>query len=81
MMKSSVTNLLREKFEKTGYKQVYIAEKLDIQPRTLQNWLNLKDIEFTVKFMELLYICKIELHEFLNMYYSTVRYKKSDERE
>jgi hypothetical protein len=62
-------------FDKTGLKQVYVAEKLDIEPRTLQNWLKMKDIEFTVKFIQLLHICNIHTCDFLNMYYKTDEYE------
>jgi hypothetical protein len=48
-------NFFEELFLKTGYRQDFIADKLDIKKRTLQNWLKLENIEYS----------------FLNTYYKT----------
>ena len=67
-------NYLQEKLHKTGYKQCFIADKLEITEKTLNNWLNLKGIDFSIKFLELLDICEIHQCDFLNTYYQTDKY-------
>jgi len=68
-------DFLKEKLHQTGYKQYFIAQKLGVTEKTLNSWLNLKGIDFSIKFMELLNICGIHQCDFLNMYYQTDEYK------
>ena len=68
-------SFLQEEFHKTGFKNYFIAEKLGITDKTLTNWLNLKGIDFSIKFFELLHICGIHQCDFLNTYYQTDEYE------
>jgi hypothetical protein len=62
------TDFLREAFEKTGYKQNFTANKLDVKERTLYNWMSLQGLEHTVKFIQFLELCGICPLEFVNKY-------------
>ena len=68
-------DFLKERLHKTGYKQYFIAQKLGVTEKTLNSWLNLKGIDFSIKFMELLNICGIHQCDFLNEYYKTDEFK------
>jgi len=67
-------NFLQEQFRKTGFKQCFIAEKLDITDKTMTNWLGLKGIDFSIKFLEFLNICGMHQCDFLNLYHETDKF-------
>jgi hypothetical protein len=74
-------NFLKDAFEKSGLRIDFVANKLEIRDKTLKYWLDLKNIEYTIKFIELLSILKIDINEFLQEYYKTNKYKKAVDAE
>ncbi|WP_347043136.1 helix-turn-helix transcriptional regulator [Bacteroides fragilis] len=58
-------SLLKDRIEELGLKQNWIAEKLNIEERTLYNWLNYKNLEQVSKFIKLTQILDVEIVEVL----------------
>lgn len=58
--------MLRNKIERYNVNEV--AKKLDIPRSTIYRWINLQNIDNTVKFMEFLRYLNIDYNEFINWY-------------
>ena len=65
----------REKFDSTGYREDFIAKKLDIDRRTLQRWLKLEKVDQAMKVLELLNICDVHMCDILNIYHKTDKFE------
>lgn len=61
--------LLKTKIEQKGIKQTWIAEQLDIAPRTLQNWINYRNLNQVEKFIKLCIMLDIPVNIVLEELY------------
>lgn len=55
------TRLIKSEIYKKGYTIQNIAEQLNINPQTLSNWLNNRNLCNITKFIELLYMLDIDI--------------------
>lgn len=57
--------LLQKKIEQKGLKQTWISEQLNISTRTLQSWLEYENTSQAEKFLKLIEMLGISIHEIL----------------
>lgn len=62
---------LNGKFKKSTHSLTKLAEKIDVTDTTLKRWIDEKNIEQPIKFIELLYELDIDPVEYLNIYHKT----------
>ncbi len=60
--------IIKDKIIEKGIKQVFIAKELEITDRTLNNWMNLKNIDNFIKFLRLLEMLGISNQDIINEY-------------
>ena len=58
-------SILNDKIEECGIKKIKIAEKLNIDEKTLYNWINYKNIDQLIKFNKLTQLLDVEIVEVL----------------
>lgn len=58
-------SILNDKIEECGIKKTKIAEKLNIDEKTLYNWINYKNIDQVIKFIKLTQLLDVEIVEVL----------------
>ena len=60
------TSLIKSKIYEKGYTIQNIAEQLNINPQTLSNWLNNRNLCNITKFIELLYMLDINIKDLID---------------
>jgi len=53
--------LLRERIEQKGIKQNWLAEQINVTPRTLNSWLEYKNLAQVEKFTKLLFLLEVPI--------------------
>lgn len=61
--------IIKDKIEEKGMKQNWIAEQLDIAPRTLNNWINYKNLNQVEKFIKLMLMLDVPIIDVLEEIY------------
>lgn len=61
-------SLIKDKIKSLGYSQTGLANRLNINYRTFQRWLNYEHIDNFIKFIELLYILDVNIADIINEY-------------
>lgn len=61
--------IIKDKIEEKGIKQNWIAEQLEIAPRTLNNWMNYKNLNQVKKFIKLMLMLDVPIIDVLEEIY------------
>jgi len=61
--------IIKDKIEEKGIKQNWIAEQLEIAPRTLNNWMNYKNLNQVEKFIKLMLMLDVPMIDVLEEIY------------
>lgn len=57
--------ILENRIEESGFKKIWIAEKLEINTKTLRSWTKYENINQIIKFIELIEILDIQFIELI----------------
>lgn len=57
------TKIIKGRIAELGLTNIEVAETLDINPQTLSNWINNKNIERIEKFIDLLILLNLEIND------------------
>lgn len=66
--KRGVNMLIKTRITEKGYKLGFIANEIQISPKTLNNWIHYRHFENIIKFLKLLKFLNISIEDILKDY-------------